>query len=193
MQPRKFQKRSVSEFDAWSFCKEGGRLSSSNRVLEFPRLQGGGLSLLSCNVGQWNVSGKVNKRSECMLSLSGRFSASFSCVVCNKEVLQHFEFSRKLILKTSEAEADSCTDYDAHDDVDVITCVGAVNLRDWIEDEILLVCPMFPRHETCDDVELRQALEEMNATLQDDSAEDMEQEVQRPFANLADLLKDRKH
>lgn len=183
--------KSIKEFDAWSFCKTGGHLRSADFSLEFPRLQPDSV-LLSCLFEEWQVSGRVNARSECVLSLSGRFTAAFACGVCGQSVPQHLEFSRQLVLKTSEAEADSCEDYDDHDDVDVISCSGAVNLRDWLEDEILLVCPMFPRHEACGDAQLRQELDRINASLQEDSAEEQAQEVQRPFANLADLVKARK-
>lgn len=159
--------------------------------LEFPRLESDGF-LLSCEVEGWEVSGKVNLKSECVLSLSGSFSASFACGVCGQAVAQRLMFSRHLILKTSEAEADSCEDYDEHEDVDVISCSGAVNLRDWLEDEILLAFPMFSRHETCGDAKLKQELDRINAFLQEDSAEEEAQDVQRPFANLADLIKLRK-
>jgi uncharacterized protein len=183
--------KSIREFDAWSFCKTGGRLCSTDFSLEFPRLRPDGI-LLSCLVEAWEVSGRVNVRSECVLSLSGRFSAAFACGVCAQAVHENLEFSRRLVLKTSEAEADSCEDYDDHDDVDVISCSGAVNLLDWLEDEILLVFPMFPRHEACGDAQLRQELDKINASLQEDSAEEQAQEVQRPFANLAGLVKARK-
>lgn len=191
MRPKAFQK-DLSDFDAWSFCKTGGQLDSNECSLEFPRLQGDEM-MLSCTLLNWRVSGRVNSKSECVITLAGAFDASFACVCCGQAVPQHFEFSRKLILKTSEAEADAYEDDELDEDTDVVACPGAVNLRDWLEDEVLLACPMFPRHQACEDEHLAQELSSLNTQApQDDTAEEPLQEVQRPFANLADLLKTRK-
>jgi uncharacterized protein len=182
----------ISNADLWAFCKEGRRLDGRDYALVFPRLQGDGV-LLSCDVLAWSVVGRVNARSECELSLSGQFQATFACCTCGEPLPQALSFSRKLILKTSEAEADASEEYDLDDEVDVVACLGAVNLRDWLEDEVLLVCPMFPRHDACEKPVLIEELNDFDTqTLQDDSAEESLQEVQRPFANLADLLKIRK-
>lgn len=193
MRPKAFQK-DLSDFDAWTYCKTGGLLDSSDCLLTFPRLEPVEDSqLLSCSVERWAIKGRVNSKSECVISLSGAFKASFACVSCGKPVQSHFEFDRKLILKTSEAEADAYDEDELDEDTDVVACLGAVNLRDWLEDEILLACPMFPRHEACEDNVLAQELSSLNTQApQDDTAEEPLQEVQRPFANLADLLKTRK-
>lgn len=192
MRPKAFQK-DLSDFDAWTYCKTGGVLESSDCALEFPRLEAEDTPMLSCLVERWSIKGRVNAKSECVISLSGAFKASFACVSCGKPVHSDFEFDRKLILKTSEAEADAYDEDELDDNTDVVACPGAVNLRDWLEDEILLACPMFPRHETCEGNVLAQELSSLNTqALQDDTAEEPLQEVQRPFANLADLLKTRK-
>jgi len=56
-----------------------------------------------------------------------------------------------------------------------------------------LACPMFPKHDACSDVAGRSwrdsESDEDTDDHQDDTAGDTKQEVQRPFANLGDLLK----
>jgi len=69
--------------------------------------------------------------------------------VCGSGVHNVIDFDRHLILMTSETQADSYDEDTLDEDTDVVACPGAINLRDWLEDEILLACPMFPKHDAC--------------------------------------------
>lgn len=189
MRAKAFEK-DLQEFDAWSFCKTGGILGSQGHLLQFPRLTDPSGPLLGAEVSEWEVRGRVNAKSECVLTFSGHFAAQFPCVICNGPVHDQIRFFRNLILKTSESEADAYDQEALDDDTDVVCCAGAVNLRDWLEDEMLLACPMFSRHETCEHVAQSQPPE--IRALQEDTAEEQALDVQRPFANLSDLLKARK-
>ncbi|HEY1058747.1 MAG TPA: DUF177 domain-containing protein [Limnobacter sp.] len=190
MRPKANQKDLLS-LDAWSFCKTGGHFESKDITLEFPRLAGDD-HLLRCAVHSWDVRGRVNAKSECVVTLTGSFSGWFSCVVCEQAVEQKLEFERNLILKTSESEADAYDDESLDEITDVVACAGDVNLRDWLEDEILLACPMFSRHASCEGNTSPELSSYKQRASRDDTAVEQERDVQRPFANLGDLLKGRK-
>ncbi|HEX4918928.1 MAG TPA: YceD family protein [Limnobacter sp.] len=180
----KASQKEWDEFDAWSFCRLGGRVSSADVAFDFPRIAQDE-NILGFQIQRWEISGHINARSESVLQLQGEFTAEFSCVSCGKGVAQTIPFKRFLVLKKSEAEADAYDDDTLDDDTDVVACPGAIQLRDCLEDELLLACPMFPRHAEC-----QQAVEaKNNGEGQVDSADPPAKEVQRPFANLSDLLK----
>lgn len=186
--------KQFDEFDAWSFSRLGERIRSDEVRFDFPRLADDE-NLLSCIVEHWEVSGRINAKSESVIRFQGRFSAELSCVVCGSGVEHVIDFDRHLILMTSEAQADAYDEDTLNEQTDVVACPGAINLRDWLEDEILLACPMFPKHEACAEQAGRSwreegdDIDEDTDDYQDDTAGGPTQEVQRPFANLSDLLK----
>jgi uncharacterized protein len=186
--------KQFDEFDAWSFSRLGERIRSDEVKFDFPRLADDE-NILSCKVEFWEVSGRINAKSESVIRFEGRFNAELSCVVCGSGVEYTIDFDRHLILMTSEAQADAYDEDTLDEQTDVVACPGAINLRDWLEDEILLACPMFPKHEACAEQAGRSwreegdAIDEDTDDYQDDTAGGPTQEVQRPFANLSDLLK----
>lgn len=185
--------KQFDEFDAWSFSRSGERIRSEDVQFGFPRLADDE-NILSSHVERWEISGRINAKSESVLRFQGRFDAELSCVVCGSGVQHVIDFDRHLVLMTSEAQADAYDEESLDEQTDVVACPGAINLRDWLEDEILLACPMFPKHDACAEEAGRSWREEGDdeentEDLQDDTAGGPKQEVQRPFANLSDLLK----
>lgn len=185
--------KQFDEFDVWSFSRLGESIRSEDVKFDFPRLASDE-NILASHVESWEVSGRINAKSESVIRFKGRFTAELSCVVCDSGVQHAIDFDRHLILMTSEAQADGYDEDTLDEDTDVVACPGAINLRDWLEDEILLACPMFPKHDACAE-EAGRSWREEGADLedtddhQDDTADGPTQEVQRPFANLSDLLK----
>jgi uncharacterized protein len=185
--------KQFDEFDAWSFSRLGERICSEDVQFGFPRLADDE-NILSSHVERWEISGRINAKSESVIRFQGRFTAELSCVVCGSGVQHVIDFDRHLVLMTSEAQADAYDEESLDDQTDVVACPGAINLRDWLEDEILLACPMFPKHDACAEEAGRSWREEGDdeentEDPQDDTAGGPTQEVQRPFANLGDLLK----
>ena len=195
---QKSQLKQFEEFDAWSFSRSGGRISSDDVHFEFPRFVADE-SILLGKIGFWGISGHINSKSESVLHLYGHFAVELPCTVCGLAVLHNIDFGRHLVLTTSEALADAY-DIEVLDEyTDVVACPGSINLRDWLEDEILLACPMFPKHEAClaksgrswhENIDINDVANIENH--QDDAAGGLIKEVQRPFANLGDLLKSKK-
>lgn len=185
--------KQFDEFDAWSFSRLGGSIRSTEVKFEFPRLADDE-NILFSQVDEWEVSGRINARSESVLRFQGKMQVSLVCVVCGTGVPQRIDIDRSLVLMTSEALADAYDEELLDELTDVVSCPGAINLRDWLEDEFLLACPMFPKHDACAEQAGRSWIEEGEEEentdgLQDDTAGGPAQEVQRPFANLGDLLK----
>ncbi|MCR2746903.1 YceD family protein [Limnobacter parvus] len=185
--------KQFDEFDAWSFSRLGERIGSDEVKFDFPRLAEDE-NIVSSTVEFWEVSARVNAKSESVVRFKGRFNAELSCVVCGSGVEYAIDFERHLVLVTSEAQADAYDEETLDEHTDVVACPGAINLRDWLEDEILLACPMFPKHDACAEEAGRSWREEGDGEentdeSQDDTAGGPTQEVQRPFANLSDLLK----
>lgn len=177
-------------FDAWAFCREGGLLTNEQCDWPLPRL--GQCDLFSgFSLVNWSISGSINRNSESLLHISGQFQADFECIVCGGADRRTVDFDRTLVLKTSEAQADEVED-DLPDTMDAIACTGSVNIRDWLEDEVMLSCPLFPKHSTCEDTPPRQWQIKETTHTQADTAADGFDDVQRPFANLGDLLKGKK-
>jgi uncharacterized metal-binding protein YceD (DUF177 family) len=198
MHQKKLLKQFI-EFDAWSFTRSGGFFSSKQLKFEFPRLAEDE-NIAHFNIEHWEISGRINARSESVISFKGCFFAEFPCVVCGSSIGCTINFERHLILMTSDTKADSYDESVLDGQTDVVACQGTINLRDWLEDEILLACPMFPKHEGCVDLDARSwrefdDLEEMNAqeegivNQQNDTDIELSKEVQRPFAKLSTLLK----
>ncbi|WP_370264231.1 YceD family protein [Limnobacter sp.] len=180
----KASQKEWDEFDAWAFCRLGGVVRHSDVGFEFPRLREDP-TILSFEVQHWEVSGHMNAKGESVLKLQGQFNADFACVACGLGVPDSIPFTRFLILKKSEAEADAYDDEALDEDTDVVACPGAIQLRDFLEDELLLACPMFPRHDHC----RPQQEADTSAGEAANPNESAPTEVQRPFANLGDLLK----
>ena len=185
---RKASQKDLLEFDAWGFCRQGQQLSSVDTQLNFPRIESDP-AFQSYSVETWTISGQTNQDGDCSLWLRGRFSATFACVVCNKPALYDMEFDRHIVLKKSEEEADAVDDESLDENTDVLACSGTISLIDWLEDELILSCPLFAKHEKC-----RQGQDKAHQKLdladrQVDTAADQTQKKQRPFAGLGELLK----
>lgn len=186
---RKVSQKELVEFDAWAFCRAGGTITGYQDDLDFPRLKNDP-DLTGFKVGRWEVRGYLNRHGESVVQLSGEFEAGFHCVMCDDIVVEHLHFDRKLILAKSEQQADEKDQELDDEDADYVACPGAVNLKDWLEDELLLVCPMFPKHETCSSEEHEQYAPQQDAGEADVQHDgEPAQKVHRPFADLEQLLK----
>jgi len=93
--------KQFEEFDAWSFSRLGESICSEDVKFDFPRLASDE-NILSSHVAYWEVSGRINAKSESVIRFKGRFTAELSCVVCGSGVHNVIDFDRHLILMTSE-------------------------------------------------------------------------------------------
>ena len=97
---------------------------------------------------------------------------SLECQRCLKPVDVPLQISRQFLFVHGE---DAAAQLDADSEDDVLAITRALDLRELIEDELLLAMPIVPRHETCP--------EPLVAAVDDEPVE----EKPNPFAALATL------
>ena len=114
--------------------------------------------------------------SQWWLSLSAQAPVWLTCQRC----LQPFElplaFERRLRFVHGEAEAETL---DAESDDDVLALGRSLDLRELVEDELLLALPIVPRHEVC--------LQPLPMAVGEQALKDDVPERPHPFAALQAL------
>lgn len=130
---------------------------------------------------QWSARGEQRKprgsEPQTWLYLEASARTALTCQRCLQPVHEAIQFERWFRFARDESEAASL---DAESEEDVLALPRSLDLRELVEDELLLDLPLVPRHEVCP-----QAL-----PLPSDDAEHAEQEERpNPFAVLAALKK----
>ncbi|WIT09996.1 YceD family protein [Paucibacter sediminis] len=129
---------------------------------------------------QWTVRGERRTprggEAEIWLHLEADARAQLTCQRCLKPVEAHVAFARWFRFVRDEAVA---AELDADSEEDVLTLTRHLDLRELVEDELLLELPLVPRHDSCPEP-LPRPLEDA-----DDAA--IEEERPNPFAALAAL------
>lgn len=128
----------------------------------------------------WSARGLCRRRTgappELRVELQARAVLRLECQRCLLPVETPVELDRPVRFVAGEAQA---AELDAESDEDVLALSRSFDLRELIEDELLLALPLVPRHETCP-VALPAA---------EPAPDDDEPEPPHPFAALAALKK----
>jgi len=98
---------------------------------------------------RWHVAGSlrpVGGQHQVWLALRAEAEVVLQCQRCLHPVDVHVEFDRQFRFVEDEATAARIDD-EIEDEVLVLT--RALDLRELVEDEMLLALPLVPRHETC--------------------------------------------
>lgn len=121
---------------------------------------------------QWQVRGEMRRVSgqsaQPWLHLRVQTSAGLICQRCLQPFVLPLEVERSLRFARDEREAEAL---DADSDDDVLALTSSLDLRTLVEDELLLACPIVPRHEAC--------------SLPDHHPETSPDDAANPFAALA--------
>jgi uncharacterized protein len=80
------------------------------------------------------------------LHLQVRTTAWMPCQRCLQPMPVPLAVQRPLRFVADEAQAERL---DEHSDDDVLACTGRLDLRELVEDELILALPLVPRHEDC--------------------------------------------
>ena len=78
-----------------------------------------------------------------MLSISGQ--VELTCQRCLADFVYELTLQNRLILVTSDAQLPDLQD--EHPDVDFVLAQSKMDVREWIEDEIILGLPVAPKHD----------------------------------------------
>jgi len=110
------------------------------------------------------------------LSLSAQAPVWLTCQRCLQPFELSLSFERRLRFVHGEAEAEAL---DAASDDDVLALSKSLDLRELVEDELLLALPIVPRHEVC--------LQPLPMAVGEQALEDDVPERPHPFAALQAL------
>lgn len=134
--------------DGFEFGETGGLASGSWPVADLPRLQ----DLLRGNAGEiaYRITGTRDEVGRPALEIGVKGVLQLTCQRCLEVLPYRFDTRSVLVLarKAAEIEADDALGVEAPERV---LAGREMPVRDLIEDEVLLLVPIAPRHEHCEE------------------------------------------
>ena len=170
------------KLDVEAFARDAGALAGEWSMTDLPRLAESASEESPAAAWpplRWSVRGeRLSPRAaepQTWLHLEAAATVSLVCQRCLQPYAQPLSVQRSLRFVRDE---DLAAQLDADSDEDVLAMSRSLDLRELIEDELLLELPLVPRHEECPEP-LVHADEELPEEAQEDKP--------NPFAALAAL------
>jgi len=166
--------------DVEALAREAATLEGSWPLAELGRLAGStfGDAPVGTDTVRWRARGELRSRragaGDVWLHVDGGTEVALQCQRCLQAVRLPLAFERSFQFVAGEAAA---AELDADSENDVLALTRALDLRELVEDELLLSLPLVPRHDQCP-APLR---------LPSDPEPDVEAGQPHPFAALAAL------
>jgi uncharacterized protein len=138
--------------DVAAFAKEGAALTGVWPVDQLPRLQQSQQPPqdAAAESVEWTARGEARsvagEATQIWLHLAARTAVWLTCQRCLAPVRVPLEIDTPIRFVRGEAEAEAL---DAESEFDVLALVPATDLRQLLEDELLLALPLVPRHANC--------------------------------------------
>ena len=142
--------------DVRRLCREGGALSGRFSLAELGRfresLWSGDDAPVPADDGvPWTLEAGLRERRgappQCVMTLSATTRATVRCQRCLGPLQLPLALERRYAFADSEDEA---AEADAdNDDEDVLALPPRLDLRELLEDELILALPLVPRHDAC--------------------------------------------
>jgi uncharacterized protein len=165
--------------DVAAFAKTSGQLDGRWPLTQFDRLIESAVAdarALETGAVNWSARGESRAtrggESQVWLHLTAATALPLECQRCLKPVDTALQLERSFLFVHGE---DAAAQLDADSDDDVLALTRALDLRELIEDELLLALPIVPRHDACPE------------PLVAPDAEAQADEKPNPFAALAAL------
>ena len=172
-----------SHLDVTAFAKAAGELDGDSPLPSFDRLAESALADALPAGGahvRWSAHGELRQmrggESQVWLHIKARAELPLECQRCLKAVDVPVQIERSFLFVHGE---DTAAQLDTDSEDDVLALTRALDLRELIEDELLLALPIVPRHEVCPKPLVAAA-----------SIEDVPDEKPNPFAALAALKRE---
>ncbi len=150
MKSRSFE---PEKLDIKAFIDDGGSLSGEWPVSALSRVVAGlmpGLDLNTLPPLRWAAQGRVVPQRvggpQLWLDVQADVALEWECQRCLQGVREELVIDRQIRFARDEAEA---ARLDAESDDDVLALVRHLNLRDLLEDEVIMAQPLVPRHAVC--------------------------------------------
>ena len=141
--------------DVAAFAKDGGELAGSWPLASFDRIADSAVAdapVSGADQVDWSARGEQRQLRggdpQVWLHVSASTQVALECQRCLKPVSVPLQVSRQFLFVAGE---DAAAQLDADSEDDVLALTRALDLRELIEDELLLAMPIVPRHETCPD------------------------------------------
>lgn len=175
--------------DVERFARDGAALEGAWPLSAFERLaesQADGIAPAGREV-HWRASGqrfeRVGASTEVWLHLDARASVRLVCQRCLQAMDAAIQIDRSFRFVRDEGEA---AELDAQVDEDILVLGRSLDLRELVEDELILALPLVPRHDDC--------RHPQGTRAQPEAAPGAGAEAARPhpFAALASLKRDLK-
>ena len=171
-----------SRLDVEAFAREAAELDGRWPLRHFDRVTGSAHPDSPAADGDevtWSARGERRRsragESQPWLHLEAEVQLSLECQRCLGPMTVTLRVQRSLLFVPGE---DAATLVDAESEHDVLALTRALDLRELVEDELVLALPLVPRHEVCP----------VPLPLVD--GPDMEHDEPNPFAALAALKRD---
>ena len=177
--------------DVARFAEAGATLSGQWQVIDLPRLASSLVQPIDAEAPpvRWSATGKrarLTGAGECpTLHLTVEAEVMLECQRCLEPLQEHLHVDRHFFYVEGE-DAAAALDLDSEEDV--LALQRSIDLRQLVEDELLLALPLIPRHPTCPGVD--SSIQTASADgSQSDSATSA---ADHPFASLAALKRRKK-
>lgn len=138
--------------DVAAFTAESGRLQGqwpADTLERLAELQSAPQDVALAPV-DWQISGervpKLGGEDELWLNLQADTSVWLACQRCLQPMAERLQLSHRIRFVKGEAQAEAL---DAELDDDVLALSRSLDVRELIEDELLLALPLVPRHPVC--------------------------------------------
>lgn len=145
--------RDPSRLDVESFAKEGGELGGQWPLRQLRRLADvthAEARPSESDKVHWQARGELRPvrgaAPQPWLHLSAQTSLNLECQRCLQPMTVPLDVSRSFCFVHGETTA---AELDAESEDDVLALTRALDLRELVEDELLLSLPLVPRHESC--------------------------------------------
>lgn len=139
--------------DVAAFAKEAGQLSGHWPIRQFDRLAESAVAeALAPESGDVAWSARGERRAmrggefQVWLHITAETGLPLECQRCLKPVAVALKIERSFLFVHGE---DAAAQLDTDSEDDVLALTRALDLRELIEDELLLAMPLVPRHEIC--------------------------------------------
>jgi uncharacterized protein len=176
---------SAHRLDVKAFAQAGGRLSGHESLLKYERLAQEAKGLHPDLKVDWEATGELRTAlggmAQVWLHLKVQASFPMECQRCLTPVDVLLEVDRAFRFVADEATAEALDD---DTEEDLLAMSREFDLRELIEDELLMALPVVPKHDECPTA--------VPLESSDDDFEEANSEKPNPFAALAALRKDGK-
>ncbi|MBE7419327.1 MAG: DUF177 domain-containing protein [Ideonella sp.] len=144
--------QTASHLDVAKLAAEGASLNGQWAVADLPRWHAAQTSTIAPDAAavRWQVDGETRRVAgqapQIWLRLQAQAQAGLTCQRCLQPFGPLLQVDRWVRFVAGEQEAEAL---DADSDDDVLALEPALDLRILVEDELLLACPIVPRHDDC--------------------------------------------